>query len=82
MIEYNNGKSWHKTFTILDTGAAKSYVDSKMIKYLERKILIEPHTYVGFNGEGKTLSQYSEILLRIKGIEFIFSFFIEPDYET
>ena len=35
-IEYNNGKSWHETFTILDTRAAKFYVDAKMIKYLER----------------------------------------------
>ena len=53
-----------------------------MIKYLERKILIEPHTYVGFNGERKILSQYCEIPLRIKGIEFIFPFFIESNYET
>ena len=53
-----------------------------MIKYLERKIQIEPHTYVWFNGERKTLSQYCEIPLRIKGIKNIFSFFIEPNYET
>ena len=30
-IEYNNGKSWHETFAILDTRATKSYVDVKMI---------------------------------------------------
>ena len=55
-IEYNNGKPWHETFAIFDTGAAKSYVDAKMIKYLERKLVIEPHTYIGFNGERKTIS--------------------------
>ena len=81
-IKYNNEKSWHETFAILGTRAAKSYVDAQMIKYLERKILIEPHTYVGFNGERKILSQYCEILLRIKRIKFIFPFFIEPNYET
>ena len=30
-IKYNNGKSWHETFAILDTRATKSYVDVKMI---------------------------------------------------
>lgn len=43
-IDYNNRKLWHQTFAIPDIGAAKSYVDAKMIKYLERKILIEPHS--------------------------------------
>ena len=81
-IDYNNGKSWHETFAILDTWAAKSYVDAKMIKYLERKILIEPHTYVGFNRERKTLRKYCKIPLKIKGTKFIFPFFIEPYYET
>ena len=53
-----------------------------MIKYLERNILIEPHKYMRYNGERKTLSQYCEIPLRIKGINFIFPFFIELDYKT
>ena len=70
------------TFTILDARVVNSYVDAKMIKYLERNILIEPHKYMRYNGERKTLSQYCEIPLRIKGINFIFPFFIELDYKT
>lgn len=69
----------YETFVILDTRAAKSYVEAKMIKYLERRILIKPHTYVGYNGERKTLSQYCEILLRTKGYLF---FFHITKYET
>ena len=42
-IDYNNRKLWHETFAIPNIGAAKSNVDAKMIKYLEKKILIEPH---------------------------------------
>lgn len=74
-IEYNNGKSWHETFAVLNTRVAKSYIDSKMIKYLKRRILIEPHTYVWYNGERNTLSQYFEIPLKIRGIWFIYLFY-------
>lgn len=38
-------------FTILDIWVTKSYADVKMIEYLERRIVIEPYTYVGYNGE-------------------------------
>lgn len=52
-----------------------------MIKYLEKRVLVEPHTYVGYNGETKTVSQYNEIPVRIKGIKFMFLFFIKTNYE-
>lgn len=35
-IDYNNGKTLHETFAILYIGAAKSYINAKMIKYLEK----------------------------------------------
>lgn len=52
-----------------------------MIKYLEKRVLVEPHTYVGYNGERKTVSQYYEIPVRIKGIKFMFLFFIKTNYK-
>lgn len=42
---------------------------------------MKPHTYVGYNGESKTVSQYYEIPVRIKGIKFMFLFFIKANYE-